>query len=64
MPEPLRLPEGYRIEPTSEDNLMLLRPDGSPVVVFELSSFGPDPDRIMQIAWDDAEYQEQLKQNS
>lgn len=60
MSEPLRLPEGYTIKPTSEDNLMLVRPDGSPVVIFEFSSFGPDPAKIMQVAWDDAEYREQL----
>lgn len=57
--EPLRLPEGYKIEATAENNLMLKRPDGSPVVVFEFSAFGPEPSNIMQIAWDDAEWVQQ-----
>lgn len=55
MSESLRLPEGYGIEKTTEDNLVLKRPDDSPVVVFEFSAFGSEPNRIMQVAWDDAE---------
>lgn len=45
--EPLRLPEGYKIEATDDDNLMLKQPDGLPVVVFEFSAPVPEPDRIM-----------------
>lgn len=65
MSEPLRLPEDYNMEMHrgDPDLLVLKRPDGSPVVAFEISAFGPEPDQIMRTAWDDAEYQEQLKQN-
>lgn len=44
------MPEDYKIESTAENNLMLKRSDGSPVVVFEFSAFGPELDRIMQVA--------------
>lgn len=65
MSEPLRLPEGYNMEMRrgDPDLLVLIRPDGSPVAAFEISAFGPEPDQIMRMAWDDAEYREQLKQN-
>lgn len=45
------------------DLLILKRADGSPVAAFEISAFGPEPDQIMRMAWDDAEYHEQLKQS-
>lgn len=45
------------------DLLILKRADGSPVATFEISAFGPEPDQIMRMAWDDAEYQKQPKQN-
>lgn len=55
----LTLPEGYTIEPTTELDdrrlLALTRRDGSAVAIFEFSALGPDPRRIWQIAWDDAE---------
>ena len=65
MSEPLRLPEGYNIEMQrgEPDLLILKRSDGSPVAAFEISAFGPEPDQIMRMAADDAEYQEQLKQS-
>lgn len=63
--EPLRLPEGYGIEMHrgDPDLLVLKRSDGSAVAAFEISAFGPEPDQIMRMAVDDAEYREQLKQN-
>lgn len=55
----LTLPEGYTIEPTTDQDdrrlLALTRGDGSAVAIFEFSALGPDPRRIWQIAWDDAE---------
>lgn len=65
MSRPLRLPEGYNLEMRrgEPDLLVLKRPDESSVVAFEISAFGPEPDQIMRMATDDAEYQEQLKQS-
>lgn len=61
--EPLRLPEGYGIEMHrgDPDLLILKRGDGSTVAAFEISAFGPEPDQIMQMAADDAEYREQVE---
>lgn len=63
MSEPLRLPEGYSLEFDSNYNLVLKRADNTRVVAFEVSAFGPDPDRIMQIAWNDAEWLEQRRES-
>lgn len=63
--EPLRLPEGYNIgmQRGEPDLLLLKRADGSAIAAFEISAFGPEPDQIMRVAADDAEYQERLKQS-
>lgn len=62
MSEPLRLPEGYGMEMQrgDPDLLILKRSDGSAVAAFKISAFGPEPDQIMRMAWDDAEYREQV----
>lgn len=63
MGEPSRLPEGYSLDLRrgNPDLLILTRADGSSVVAFEISGLDPDPDRIMQIAADDAEWIQQSK---
>lgn len=65
MSEPLRLPEGYGLEMQRGelDYLVLKRPDGTLVAAFEFSAVGPGPSRIMQIAWEDAEWLEQTQQD-
>lgn len=56
--EPSQLPQGYSLDLRrgEPDLLILKRPDGSSVAAFEISGLGPDPDRILQIARDDAEW--------
>lgn len=54
----LRLPGGYSLRPMDDDPegrhlLVLTRADGSPVVAFEFSALGPDPDRIWALAVED-----------
>lgn len=65
MAEPSRLPEGYSLDLRrgEPDLLILKRSDGSSVVAFEISGLGPDPDRIMKMAADDAEWIERLEQD-
>lgn len=46
------------------DLLILKRADGSPVAAFEISAFGPEPDQIMRMATDDAQWIEQSKGGS
>lgn len=66
MSEPLRLPEGYGLEMRrgDPDLLLLKRSDGSTVAAFEVCAFGPEPDQIVRMAWDDAEWLQRLEHDT
>ena len=51
--ESFELPPGYSLEAGSRSRLLLRRADGSAVVAFAFSAFGPTPETIRKAAEED-----------